>query len=101
MLEPIYTRANCRAAYQLRWSLSLFAVQHVPSSTEWLERLKASTERDGVRLLGVSYETAPSDVALAYMNNVAFAQGMAPLFSSSFYVGTFGEYYMNAVRGSH
>jgi len=51
MLEPLYTMANCQPAYQLRWSLALFADQPIPSSTVWLESLKTSTERDGVRLL--------------------------------------------------
>ena len=32
------------------------------------------------------------------MNNIAYAQGMTPLFSHSYYVGTFGEYDLNAIR---
>ena len=48
--------------------------------------------------LGMPYEIAPGDAALSYMNNIAFAHGMIRLFSSSYYVGTFGEYDMNAVR---
>ena len=48
--------------------------------------------------LSVPYETAPGDVALGYMNNIAFAHGMTALFSSSYYVGTFGEYDMSVVR---
>ena len=48
--------------------------------------------------LGMPYEIAPGDAALSYMNNIAFAHGMMRLFSSSYYVGTFGEYDMNAVR---
>ena len=34
------------------------------------------------------------------MNNIAFAHGMTELFKPSYYVGTFGEYDMNAVRCS-
>ena len=48
--------------------------------------------------VGVPYEATPEEVAIAYMNNVAFAHGMTALFSPSYYVGTFGEYDMNAVR---
>ena len=51
MLEPLYTFDNCQPAYQLRWSLALFAEHPIPSPVEWLGSLKASTERDGVRLL--------------------------------------------------
>lgn len=258
MPAPIYTSANCRRAFQLRWSLALFCEQPIPSALEWLEPLKASVERDGVRILehnshesvlffllstlpensppqivksvkgrlqnliqaqvpqafrrnfrltsvgdanrqtvenyvrgqlghhrmaddrvdqmladfqfefpdvdlsvpqrsahgeyidnlhvvlvhaerwrevradrlrmtaemilksarakghrlsrlslladhlhftlGVPYESTPEDIALGYMNNVAFAHGMSPLFSSSYYVGTFGEYDMRALR---
>jgi REP element-mobilizing transposase RayT len=50
--------------------------------------------------LGVPYEMAPCDIALSYMNNIAFAHGMAAMFSMSYYVGTFGEYDMQAVRRS-
>jgi REP element-mobilizing transposase RayT len=50
--------------------------------------------------LGVPYDICPQDVALGYMNNIAFAHGMRALFSYSYYVGTFGEYDMNAVRRS-
>ncbi len=51
MPEPLYTLATCQPAYQLRWSLALFAEQPIPEPTEWLESLRATTERDGVRLL--------------------------------------------------
>ena len=258
MPDPLYTLASCQPAYQLRWSLALFAEQPIPSPAEWLEALKTSTERDGVRVLeyhahdnvlffllstrpdvsppqivksvkgrlqnaiqnsapkafrrnfrltslgdanretveayvagqlghhrmadervdrmladfqfefsevdlslpqrsahgeylynlhvvlvhaerwnevrrdrlqttsdmiircahdkrhrlsrlamladhvhltlGVPHETAPGDVAIGYMNDIAFAHGMTALFSSSYYVGTFGEYDMGAVR---
>ena len=50
--------------------------------------------------LGVPPEMSPGDVALSYMNNIAFAHGMTDLFSSSYYVGTFGEFDMQAVRRS-
>jgi hypothetical protein len=37
------------------------------------------------------------DVALVLMNNMAFTQGMKPMFRKSFYVGTFGEYDRGAI----
>ena len=48
--------------------------------------------------LGVPHEIAPGNAALSYMNNIVFAHGMTRLSSSSYYVGTFGEYDMNAIR---
>lgn len=50
-LQPIYTPANCRAAYQLNWSLSLFAGMPLPDQSLWLPDLAATTEADHVRLL--------------------------------------------------
>lgn len=41
---------------------------------------------------------SPQDVALAFLNNLAFAVGQRPLWECGYYAGTFGEYDMNAVR---
>ena len=49
-LSPIYTLDNCRTAYQLNWSLSIFWHRQ-PSAAEWLGALQAATEHDGVRVL--------------------------------------------------
>lgn len=40
---------------------------------------------------------SPQDVALAYLNNLAFAHEMRPLFAPSYYVGTIGEYDTGAI----
>ncbi len=66
--------------------------------------LKAS-EKHGYRLshagivpdhihlaLGCNSEQAPVEVALCYINNLAFACEMKPIFKFGFYAGTFGEY---------
>lgn len=50
-MEPIYTPQNLKAAYQLNWSLSLFANSSLPSTESWREILKTATEADGVRIL--------------------------------------------------
>jgi len=42
--------------------------------------------------LGCNVEQSPADVALSYMNNLAYACGMKRVFAFGFYVGTFGEY---------
>ena len=51
MLEPFYTAANCRIAYQLHWSLTLFAKQPWPKQEAWWEPLRQAVGPDGVRLL--------------------------------------------------
>ncbi len=48
--------------------------------------------------VGCGFEQSPEEVALGYMNNLAFAHRMKPLFCGSFYVGTFGKYDMGAIR---
>lgn len=49
-LAPIYTPGNCRPAYQLTWSLTVF---WRPETTDaaWLDPLQRATEPDGVRIL--------------------------------------------------
>ena len=42
--------------------------------------------------LGCNVEESPADVALSYMNNLAYACGMKRVFAFGFYVGTCGEY---------
>ena len=51
MREPIYTAANCRIAFQLRWSLTLFIAELLPEKDHWWQALAQAVERDGVRLL--------------------------------------------------
>jgi REP element-mobilizing transposase RayT len=50
-IEPIYTPDNCKAAYQLNWSLAVFWNTRPPSSDEWLDALREATKADGVHLL--------------------------------------------------
>jgi REP element-mobilizing transposase RayT len=47
--------------------------------------------------LGCPLETAPADVALAFLNNLAYVHGMKAVFQYGAYVGTFGEYHQGAV----
>jgi len=44
-LEPLYTPVNCTPAYELRWSLALFATRDVPPHGVWLQDLKQAVER--------------------------------------------------------
>jgi REP element-mobilizing transposase RayT len=41
---------------------------------------------------------AAEEVALSFLNNLAFAAGQRPLWESGYYAGTFGAYDMDAVR---
>ena len=49
-------------------------------------------------LVGCDVSEAPGEIALSIMNNLAYAQGMKPVFEHSFYVGTFGPYDHDAIR---
>lgn len=49
-------------------------------------------------LVGPGVEDSPMGVALVLMNNIAFTQELRPMFRTSFYVGTFGEYDRGAIR---
>ena len=42
-------------------------------------------------------EESPQDVALSYINNLAYAQGMKAVFKYSYFVGTFGEYDLGVI----
>lgn len=48
--------------------------------------------------LGGNIEQSPEEIALAYLNNTAYAFGQNWIWHPGYYVGTFGEYDMGAVR---
>lgn len=48
-------------------------------------------------VLGFSPDESPQDVALSYMNNIAYVYGMQPVLKPSYFVGTIGEYDLGAV----
>ena len=43
-------------------------------------------------------EHSPHEIALAFQNNLAYALGQVRLWRHTYYVGTFGEYDMQAIR---
>jgi hypothetical protein len=62
---------------------------------------RAAILADHVHLtVGCANAESPETVALAYMNNIAHAHNMEPIFTNSYYAGTFGEYDMDAIRRS-
>jgi REP element-mobilizing transposase RayT len=44
------------------------------------------------------YRQSPDEIVAAFQNNLAYLVGQKPVWQDSYYVGTFGEYNMNAVR---
>ncbi len=48
--------------------------------------------------LGCKINEAPGEVALSYLNNLAYAQGMKPIYQSGYYAGTFGNYDFGAIE---
>ena len=49
-------------------------------------------------LAGFPHTTSPEEVAIGYLNNLAFAHGMKRIFAHSYYVGTGGEFDNGAIK---
>ena len=47
--------------------------------------------------LGCQVDQSPEDVTLSYLNNLAYAVGMKPIFQFGYWAGTIGEYDRGAV----
>ncbi len=75
------------------------------------ERSLRIAERKGHRIASISVmpdhlhmalrgdlERSPVDIALDFLNNLAFAIGQVRVWQDGFYAGTFSEYDMNAIR---
>jgi len=70
------------------------------AKAHWLSR--GAIVADHVHLImrcGLS--ESPQEVALSYMNNVAYALGMKPDLQFSYFVGTFGEYDLGVIPRPH
>ncbi len=60
---------------------------------------KAAVVSDHIHLaLGADLNESPAEVALGYLNNVAYIEGLKPVFQFGAYLGTFGEYDRGAIR---
>jgi REP element-mobilizing transposase RayT len=60
---------------------------------------KARLLPDHIHLtLGCDVKESPMEVALGYLNNIAYGHEMKPIFQYGFYAGTFGEYDLGAIR---
>ncbi len=51
VLTPLYIAAETKVAWQLSWSLSVFANNPLPPPNIWLEPLMAAAQKDDVRIL--------------------------------------------------
>lgn len=59
---------------------------------------RAAVLSDHIHLVvGCPTDCSPSDIALGYLNNLAFAHDMQPRYSFGYYVGTCGQYDMGTV----
>lgn len=56
-MNPTYTPANTRAAFQLNWSIALFGQHPIPKPDNWLQTLITATEPDGVRILSAEHRS--------------------------------------------
>lgn len=49
-------------------------------------------------IVGVPHDVTPFDVALSYMNNIAFVYGLKPVLMPSCFMGSIGEYNLGAIQ---
>jgi len=62
-----------------------------------ISRLSVMPEHVHLSVRG-NLEHSPQEIALAFQNNLSYCLAKAPVWRVTYYVGTFGEYDMNAVR---
>jgi REP element-mobilizing transposase RayT len=62
-----------------------------------ISRLAVMPDHCHVAIRGYQ-EHSPAEIAGAFQNNLAYAMGQKHIWEDTFYVGTFGDYDMNAVR---
>jgi REP element-mobilizing transposase RayT len=74
------------------WSLKIATAKNYAIS-----RLSVMPDHVHIALRG-HCEQSPEQIALAFQNNLAFALGQTAIWDESYYVGTFSEYDMWAIR---
>jgi REP element-mobilizing transposase RayT len=62
-----------------------------------LSRLAVAPDHVHMSLRG-AIERSPAEIAFAYLNNLAYALGQNAIWQFGYYIGTFSEYDMHAVR---
>jgi REP element-mobilizing transposase RayT len=115
MPEPLYLADNCRVAYQLHWSLTLFTNDPWPDETFWREPLKQSMGMDGVRLLEFRCEgpetgqfflssrpeTSPSEIVRSVKGRLQYLlrASVAKLWRRHYSISSVGDANNDALQG--
>jgi REP element-mobilizing transposase RayT len=93
VVEQRYRIADAEVLATIRdWSFKIAAAKE-----HGISRLSVMPDHLHASLRG-NIAHSPEDVALAFLNNLAFALGQKPIWEPCYYAGTFGEYDMGAVR---
>ena len=66
-IKPRYTSDNCSAAYQLNWSLSVFACESLPSPACTIEELREAIASDHLKILEFKYK--PPNIAQFFVSS--------------------------------
>ena len=114
MPDPLYTAENCKFAYQLNWSVSIFARQAIPAQSEWLANLKDNVEPDGVRILecrtvdetstqfliSTKPEVSPSKTIQSLKGRLQYAirEHIPKAFRRNYFIGSVGSVKREAVE---
>lgn len=65
-MQPLYTRDNTKAAYELNWGLTVFWRQTPLPDDSWFAALQQATEPDGVRIL--KHKLTSGDASLFFVS---------------------------------
>jgi REP element-mobilizing transposase RayT len=92
--------------HQQRWAdIDAVTLDRIKKMVEGVCRAKgfalsrAGILADHVHLaIGCLIDATPADIALAFLNNLAYVHGMKAVFQFGAFVGTIGEYHLGAVR---
>jgi REP element-mobilizing transposase RayT len=97
-LHVVFVRTQrCREVEESRIQTENRIIQGVSDKCGYLLS-RAGIVADHVHLtVGCPPEQSPAEIALRYMNYIAFSYGMKRVFQFGYYVGTFGEYDLGVI----
>ena len=96
-LVLVNTERYCDVGYQRLATTRDMVLRAAEKKGHSISRL--AILRDHLHMtVGFSWQESPADIALGYLNNLAYAHGMKPSLQYGYFVGTFGEYDSDAVR---
>lgn len=92
----VHERRWCEYEDEVMWKVTDMIRKAAKSKEHLLSA--AGVLPDHVHLsIGCGISDAPREVALSYLNNLAYAQGMQPVYQFGYYAGTFGKYDLGAI----